>query len=425
MRAALRIRGTQVLLGFTYLFVLLVLPLLLPEKRREEVPPVESPEALPEPGETVLVDTLRSGDTLETIFKRRGFSPGDLFEIVQASRALCNLNRLATGAVLSLTLDEHGGIGTFRCTIDESRVLVVNVREDSYLASLEEIPFSYEKRSLHGTIESSLYETFEDLGEDPVLCISLADVFAWQVDFHTDLRAGDTFSALIEEKHYDGRPPVLSRVLAARLANQGKTLTAIRYEDPEGHIDYYDLLGKSLKRKFLRSPLKYTRISSSYSKKRFHPILKVYRPHLGVDYAAPTGTPVVSVGDGIVASAGWNGGFGKYVKVRHNSTYETTYGHLSKFGRGIRTGARVSQGQVIGYVGSTGLATGPHLDFRLLKNGYSINPLTVDLPTADPVKPAFMDDFTREAMKLFAELQGSADTLTLSRERREGEGSGS
>jgi murein DD-endopeptidase MepM/ murein hydrolase activator NlpD len=425
LRATLRIRGTQILLGLTYLFVLLALPLLLPEKRRVPVPVEEVLQVAPEPVENVLVDTLKSGDTLETTFKRRGFRAADLFEIVQASRSLCNLNRLHTGAVLTLVLDEAGEIADFRCTIDESKVLVVDMRGGACKASLEQIPFTYETRSVQGVIESSLYETFEDLGEDPILCIALSDVFAWQVDFHTDLRGGDVFSALVEEKHYDGKPPVFSRVLAARLMNQGKALTAVKYEDPEGHVDYYDILGKSLKRKFLRSPLKYTKISSGYSKRRYHPILKIYRPHLGIDYAAPTGTPVVSVGDGVVAYAGWSGGFGRYVKVRHNSTYETTYGHLSRYGRGIRTGARVAQGQVVGYVGSSGLATGPHLDYRLLKNGYSTNPLTVDLPTADPVKEAFMDEFTREAVRLLGELEGRSDSLVLSREENEGKNGGS
>lgn len=425
MRATLRIRGTQVLLGITYLFVLLVLPLLLPEKKTEPPPPEEIPQISPEVMSNVLVDTLRSGDTLETIFKRRGFSAGDLFEIVQASRSLCNLNRLRTGAILTLELGETGDIEDFRCTLDDSRVLVMDMRTDAWNAFIEEIPFICVKRSVFGTIESSLYETFEEKGEDPNLCIALSDVFAWQVDFYTDLWSGDEFSALVEEKQYEGKPPMFSRVLAARLVNRGKTLTAVRYQDPDGHTDYYDLLGKSLKRKFLRSPLKYTRISSGYTRKRFHPILKKYRPHLGIDYAAPSGTPVVSVGDGVVATAGWNGGFGRYVKVRHNGTYETTYGHLSKYARGVRSGARVSQGQVIGYVGSSGLATGPHLDFRLLKNGYPVNPLTVDLPTAEPVKEAYMDEFTREAIRLLAELEEGSDSLVLSREQNEGRTGGS
>jgi murein DD-endopeptidase MepM/ murein hydrolase activator NlpD len=223
----------------------------------------------------------------------------------------------------------------------------------------------------------------------------LSEIFAWQIDFSTDLRKGDYFRAIVEE--YRGRDEKIkiNTILAAEFYNNGKLYQAFRYADPDGRVDYYDGTGTSVRRKFLKSPLKYKRISSRFSRRRLHPILKIYRPHLGVDYAAPSGTPVVSVGDGEVVLAGWKGGFGNCVKVRHNGIYQTLYGHLRGFARGIRRGKRVKQGQVIGYVGSTGLSTGPHLDFRLTVRGKYVNPLTINLPAADPVKKAYRDEFRK------------------------------
>jgi murein DD-endopeptidase MepM/ murein hydrolase activator NlpD len=175
-------------------------------------------------------------------------------------------------------------------------------------------------------------------------------------------------------------------VIGTRYVNRDKEYLAFGFRDEDGKMEYYDYDGNSVRRVFLKSPLNFRRISSYFSNRRFHPILKVYRPHLGIDYAAPTGTPIVSIGDGRVAYVGWKGGFGKYVEIRHNNVYTTCYGHLSRYGKGVRKGARVSQGQVIGYVGATGLATGPHLDFRVKKFGSYVNPLRIEYPKGDPIR---------------------------------------
>jgi len=229
------------------------------------------------------------------------------------------------------------------------------------------------------------------------LILNFADIFSWEIDFLTDPRKGDSFQ-MIWERYISPEGNVLmeGRILAAQYVNQGKKYTAIFYQDPEGHRGYFTPDGKSLRKSFLRSPLHYRRISSYFSYRRFHPILKIYRPHLGIDYAAPTGTPVSSIGDGVVIFAGWNGGFGKQVKIKHPNGYITSYGHLSRIAKGVRRGKKVYQGQVIGYVGATGLATGPHLDFRISKNGRYYNFLKMRLPRAASVKEAYFDDFNKK-----------------------------
>ena len=412
-----RARGTLLLLVICYLAALYSVYSLwsrqIEKSIRREAAVVSEAEM-----EMVIVDTLRAGDTLDELFRKRGFTYQELLEIVRASREHYNLNRVQAGTILSVAMGEDGTINNFVCNVNDDRVLVVNRDDEGYSASIEDIPFEVRTRTISGVIESSLYETFIEMGEDPLISASLSEVFAWQIDFNTDLRKGDNFRAIVEEKIYEGKHPVLSRIVAARMSNQGRALVGVRFEDPDGHVDYYDPDGKSVKRKFLRSPLRYTRVSSRFSTRRYHPILKIYRPHLGVDYAAPAGTPVVSVGDGVVITAGWNGGFGRYVKIRHNSIYKTSYGHLSRYARGIKKGTRVKQGQVIGYVGSSGLATGPHLDYRLTKHGRFLNPLKVDLPAAEPVKKEFMEQFRRDALTLLDRLDKEEPAMILTRDSK-------
>jgi len=227
-----------------------------------------------------------------------------------------------------------------------------------------------------------------------------------------DLRAGDTFQTLIEEKWLDGKFVRHGRILAARMVNQGRTFWGFYFEGKGTPAGYFDGGGRSLRKAFLKSPLKFTRISSGFSHGRLHPILQIYRPHLGVDYAAPTGTPVRAVADGRIALAGWEGGFGNLVKIQHNGTYTSMYGHLSRFAPGIKTGTTVRQGQLIGFVGATGLATGPHLDFRLVKGGQFINPLKVNFVDGEPVNKGDAATFRHVMGQRIAELDGGG-TLTV------------
>jgi len=235
-------------------------------------------------------------------------------------------------------------------------------------------------RCLRGELSGSLYESLLDAGADANLVMRFADLLAWQVDFLTEPRDGDRFRILVQTKHVDGDDLGFGNILAAEYLGDRVTARAVRYRDVAGQLDWYDDEGQSVRRAFLKSPLTYRRISSGFTANRRHPILKTVRPHWGVDYAAPQGTPVSALGSGVVEFAGRKGGYGNYVEVRHSSTYTTCYGHLWKFASGIRRGARIEQGDVIGYVGSTGLSTGPHLDFRVRKNGSYVNPLTLDAP---------------------------------------------
>ncbi|NJN24519.1 MAG: peptidoglycan DD-metalloendopeptidase family protein [Cyclobacteriaceae bacterium] len=237
-----------------------------------------------------------------------------------------------------------------------------------------------------GVIETSLYNTILQDGGTPLLVNELADVYAWVIDFF-GLQKGDAFKVIYERYEVNGQDAGMGRIIGSWFRHQGKPFYAVQYDQGEGK-EYFDEVGNSLRKAFLKAPLKFSRISSRFSHARLHPVLKITRPHTGVDYAAPTGTPVMSVGDGTVVFAAYSGGGGNTVKVKHNGTYTTGYLHLSKYGNGIKNGVRVSQGQIIGYVGKSGLATGPHLDFRFWKNGQAVDPLKIDPPSANPISKA-------------------------------------
>jgi murein DD-endopeptidase MepM/ murein hydrolase activator NlpD len=242
-----------------------------------------------------------------------------------------------------------------------------------------------------GVIESSLYNTVVEDGGSPLLVSELADVYAWAIDFF-GVQKGDAFKVMYDRYEVNGETAGLGPIKAAWFRHMGEDFYAIRYDQGEGE-EYFDETGKSLRKTFLKAPLKFSRISSRFTYNRFHPVLKINRPHTGVDYAAPTGTPVQSVGDGVVTMAQYKGGGGNTVKIKHNSVYTTAYLHLSKYGPGIRSGTRVKQGQIIGYVGSTGLSTGPHLDFRFWKNGKPVDPLKIDPPSASPIREEVWSDY--------------------------------
>lgn len=242
-----------------------------------------------------------------------------------------------------------------------------------------------------GIIDYSLYNTILEQGGTPLLVNELADVFAWTVDFF-GIQRGDAFKVIYERYEVGGERAGMGPIHGAWFRHMGREFYAVRYDQGDGP-EYFDEEGKSLRRTFLKAPLSYTRISSRFSYSRRHPILKITRAHTGVDYAAPTGTPVVTVGDGTVMMAAYHGGGGNTVRIRHNSNFETAYLHLSRFAKGIVKGAKVKQGDLIGYVGSTGLSTGPHLDFRFYKNGQPVDPLKVDPPSADPVKEEKMPEY--------------------------------
>ncbi|MFW5760609.1 MAG: M23 family metallopeptidase [Cyclobacteriaceae bacterium] len=263
------------------------------------------------------------------------------------------------------------------------------------------------QNEMAGVIDYSLYNTMMEQGVSPLLVNKLADVYAWQIDFFR-IQQGDRFKVIYEEIKVEDKTVGIGKILAAYFEHYEMPYYAFYYDQGSG-IDYFDEEGNSLRKAFLKAPLNYSRISSGYSNSRLHPVLKIRRPHHGIDYAAPTGTPVLAVGDGTVIKRSYSGGAGNMVKIKHNSVYTTAYLHLSKFASGISVGSRVKQGQVIGYVGSTGLSTGPHLDFRYWKNGSPINPLSVEPPPSEPIK----EEHKTAYMQFCSQLQSTLDQINF------------
>ncbi|MCU0594496.1 MAG: M23 family metallopeptidase, partial [Desulfobacterota bacterium] len=264
-----------------------------------------------------------------------------------------------------------------------------------------------------GAIEETLFDSIERLGESPQLVLDFAEIFAWDFDFASDSQPGDQFRMLVEKSYVADQFVEYGRILAAEYESEGEVHTAIYFVE-NSHGDYYTPGGESLRRAFLKSPLDFTRISSGYNRARRHPVLGGVRPHLAVDYAAPVGTPVRAVADGVVTFAGRKGGYGNMVILRHRANYETVYSHLSRFGKGIRSGARVAQRHVIGYVGSTGLSTGPHLDYRVIKDGRFVNPLKQTFLPGKPVSPSSRPSFISTRDIYLQKLRGGIEAQTLS-----------
>lgn len=260
-----------------------------------------------------------------------------------------------------------------------------------------------EMNQVSGRINTSLWMSMKNAGVNPFLAIKLSEIYAWVIDFYA-IEDGDSYKVIYEKLYVDGEPIGLGRIHATRFDHASRQFYAYYFvQDTLG--DYFDDEANSLRREFLKAPLRYSRISSGFSHSRMHPILRIRRPHRGVDYAAPRGTPVQAVGDGKIIKAQYSGGAGNYVKIRHNGTYSTAYMHLSKYGEGIKTGKYVKQGDVIGYVGSTGLSTGPHLDFRFYKNGDAVNPLKVESPPAEPVDSTHLKRFREHKKEWKSKLE--------------------
>lgn len=257
---------------------------------------------------------------------------------------------------------------------------------DHFIAQVRAVPYTVGYRITHGTIENSIFASLDDQGAETSLATSLDDIFGWTVDFAKDLQRGDEYVLLYEVRTYETGHTVVGDVLAARVVNEGKEYNAVRFSPSDGQVGYYNVDGSSMQKAMRRAPLKFTHITSAFSKRRFHPIEKVFKPHFGTDYGAPIGTPVYATGDGLIVAAHYQTGNGNYVKIRHSRNYDTYYLHLSGFAKGIRSGTRVSEGQCIGFVGMTGYATGPHVCYRIMKNNQWVNPKSLDLPARDPIK---------------------------------------
>ncbi len=347
-----------------------------------------------------FTDRFRKNETITDALMRHGLTKQQVLSLVETARSVWPHTTVKADADFAGNLYPNGEFHEFRYRMDADRYITIYRDGDKFVPLVKK--FDYESRAevVNGTIDDSLFLAVTEAGEQEQLAVNLADIFQWDVDFYTDIQKGDSFRILVEKKYLNGQLDHYGNILAAELKVGRKQFSAFRFENR-----LYDASGKSIRKSLLKSPLKFVaRITSRFSRARFHPILKIVRPHQGVDYAAPTGAPVVAVASGKVVSAGWNGGYGNSVHLRHPSGLETIYSHLSRIL--VHTGEQVAQGEHIGDVGATGLATGPHLDFRVIQNGKYTDPTKKIVPDAPPVAASAFARFAAQRDELRGRLQG-------------------
>ena len=364
----------------------------LPEQIIEEVEPTVYLFEIPVDSYEVVQSEFGKNEFLGTVLDRYHVSSVRVAELAKASKEVYDVRKFRTGKNYTIfsTKDSVPEVAYFVYQPNSIDYVVYDLR-DSIQVYEGKKELVTEVKSASGVINSSLYQTLVDQNLSRALAVRLADIYAWTIDFYR-IQKGDHFQVVYEEQYVDGERVGVGRILAANFNNYGDDNYAFLYDQGEGE-DYFNEDAESLRRAFLQSPLKFGRLTSAYTKRRFHPVQKRYKAHLGTDYAAPTGTPIMSVGDGVVTHAQYSKYNGNYVKVRHNGTYTTQYLHMSKIGKGIRPGVRVKQGQTIGYVGSTGLATGPHVCYRFWKNGEQVDARREKIPPSKPIKKDKRADF--------------------------------
>jgi len=375
------------------------------EARTESPGSQTSPPPPPTPRREVIKGEFSPGDTITGLLGQY-FSPGEIQQLAVESRKVFPLSGICAGQPYQLCLTD-GDFEKLAFDIDHKDQLIIKMEDDGFDVSRIPIPYTVKKGLVRGEISSSLFASVESTGESPELAMSLADIFAWDIDFIRDIRSGDSYKVLLEKRFREGKPAGYGRILAAEFTNQGDTYQAFLYRDGDNRSAYYDADGNSLRKAFLRAPLAFTRISSGYSLHRFHPITKTWKSHPAIDYAAPVGTPIKTVGDGTIYQIGYNRFNGNYIKIRHTNGYVSIYLHMCRFARGMKKWKRVAQGQVIGYVGATGLATGPHLCFRMRKNGAPVNPARLSNAAAAPIAKKHRAEFEQSIRPLVARLEGA------------------
>ncbi len=344
---------------------------------------------------------IKWGQNLAYILhKKTNLNNTDVNRLINNTSEVFDLRKIKAGAKYKLYFDRNDSAKYLVYNHSKIDFLIYNL--DSVNVKLYSKPIRTERQKRSGKIESSLWNAMVHNNINPVVAGELSDIYAWTIDFF-GLQKGDKFTVIYDEEFADSTSIGVSKVYGAVFEHNGEKHFAINFEQ-DSTESFWDEKGNSLRKAFLKSPLKFSRVSSKFSRRRFHPILKIYRPHSGVDYAAPTGTPVYSIGDGKVITKRYSKSAGYYVKIKHNSVYITQYNHFSKFAKGIKVGQRVKQGQIIGYVGATGYATGPHLDFRIFKSGKAIDPLKVKAPPVKPIKETYQEAFNTKKDKIINEL---------------------
>jgi len=334
------------------------------------------------------------GMTFYESLTARGVAHEDIMTLVEACKSFRNLRNVRAGELFRIHITPDGGLRSLGFDMDEESFVTWMRQGDTYVREDGAYPVEYRLKGVSGIIEASLYQSLQKIGAPLTLAPKMNDILGWDIDFNRDLRQGDTFRILYDEVWKEGQLVRTGSIKALEIVNRGKVKRALGFTSEGGRPGYFDPDGNNMQKQLMRAPLEYSRISSGYSHRRFHPVLKRWMPHLGVDYAAPLGTPVRAGGDGVVLTAAIKKGNGRYIQIRHtNREYETYYLHLSRFAKGIRKGTRVIQGQIIGYVGATGYATGPHLDYRVKRNGTFVNPRKLKLPAAAPVTDSLRQHF--------------------------------
>jgi len=335
---------------------------------------------------------LKSGDTFATVMEAQGVTYEDIEGILAASKEVYDLTKIRAGKIIHLFFAEEA-LAAVDYDLNDEMKIVVEKKEDSFEAREEPIVYDVTEAVAEGVITSSLFVDGGEAGLSDVTMLELADIFGWDIDFSTDIRENDSFKLVYEKRFLNGEEATPGKILAARFVNQGDIYEAYYYQSPDGKEAYYNARGESLARQFLKSPINFGYVSSGFSYSRVNPVTKQVTPHRAIDYAAPEGTPTIATADGTVVFAGRNGAYGIYVEVKHEGGYVTEYAHLSRIADGVKNGSTVTQGDVVGYVGSTGISTGPHLQYALRQDGTPINPLTADLPPGKPLAETEQNNF--------------------------------
>src|SRR5512142_2735421 len=360
---------------------------------------IPSPAQLPE---HAVIVTIEDGDTLDEVLQSGGLSPSESAKLNNEMGQHVDLRRLRPGNLVRFHRDANQAIDSVELKINGWGEVDAVRNGNGFDVAPHEAQQREIEATVSATINTSLWEALTTAGENPQLVQQLVDVFQWDVDFFA-LQSGDSFSVVVKKRYAGSDLIGYGPISAARFDHDGDTYEAFRNES-DGHAGYYSRTGTPLRKQFLRAPLQFSRITSGFSKHRYHPLLHYFRPHHGVDYGAPVGTPVMTTADGVVMEATYNRGEGNFVRIRHSSRIETSYLHLSRFAKGIKRGARVTQGDVIGYVGMTGLATGPHLDYRVSDGGTWLDPLKLKSITPDPLRGRSLDDFRANVARLLPRL---------------------
>ena len=349
--------------------------------------------------------TVKSGDSLSKLFKRAKLKPQQLDEVMKSGAAAKKLTKIFPKDVIRVLTDDQGELQALRYEIDPETYLMVERENGELVAQQYKHTIETRVASADGTIDSSLFMAANESGISENVIMELAGIFGWDIDFALDIRKGDSFKLLYEEIYRNGEKVKDGEILAAEFINDGDVYRAVRYTNPETkRPEYYTPEGKSMRKEFLRTPVNFARISSRFTTKRYHPVLHKFRSHKGVDYAAKRGTPIRAAGDGKVIFKGTKGGYGRVVMIQHGSKYTTVYAQLNSYNKNIRVGKKVKQGQTIAYLGSSGLATGPHLHYEFRVNGVHRNPLTVRLPSSQPIPKNQLADFEQTITPVLAQL---------------------